>query len=139
MSRHLADRIERTGAIEVLTRTEVTDLDGDESLAEVGLRQSGRVSRMKAGGLFVLLGAQPNTQWLGDSLALDQDGFIRTGPDLGQPPAGLDEPGRPFLLESSLPGVFAAGDVRSGSVKRVAAAVGEGATAVRFVHQLRAW
>jgi thioredoxin reductase (NADPH) len=178
MSRYLADRIDRDGDIEVLTGTEITDVAGDDSLAEVGLRRggphgpdtygpdtyepdgsepdgsepdgSGPVSRVEAQGLFVFLGAQANTGWLGDILALDQDGFIRTGPDLVALPAmqgesgdvtgrGFMEPGRPFPLESSLPGVFAAGDVRDGSVKRVAAAVGEGAMAVRFVHELRDW
>jgi thioredoxin reductase (NADPH) len=97
---------------------------------------SGERRSVPAGALFVLTGSQPRTEWLAGSLARDQDGFILTGPDL---PAGTGRrrrPGRPPLpLETSLPGVFAAGDVRQGSVKRVAAAVGEGAATIPLIHR----
>jgi thioredoxin reductase (NADPH) len=88
----------------------------------------GRTSRVPAAALFILIGARPNTGWLADTLATDADGFLLTGPDL---PA---EGARPYL-ETSVPGVFAAGDVRHGSAKRVASAVGEGANAVQFAQQ----
>jgi thioredoxin reductase (NADPH) len=138
MSRYLVDRIERNADIEVMRHTEVRELVGDESLRLLTVvdNRTGVEHRIPANALFVFIGAEPNTAWLGDSLALDRNGFILTGPDLRRQP-GDDESGRPFLLETSLPSVFAAGDVRSGSIKRVASAVGEGAMAVRFVHQVR--
>lgn len=138
MSRYLADRIERIATIEVMRHSEVTELAGDASLESLTVRdvRTGATTRIAARGLFSFIGARANTAWLGDSVALDDDGFILTGPDLRRA-TGEDEPGRPFLLESSLPAVFAAGDVRSGSIKRVASAVGEGATAVRFIHEIR--
>ena len=85
--------------------------------------------------LFLMTGAEPNTDWLGGCVALDERGFVRTGTELGAD-WHLERP--PFLLETSLPGVFAVGDVRSGSVKRVAAAVGEGSMAIQFVHRVLA-
>jgi thioredoxin reductase (NADPH) len=88
--------------------------------------------------LFVFIGAEPHTEWLGDTVARDDRGFVYTGPDLltgGQRPPGWDLDRDPFYLESSVPGVFAAGDVRASSVKRVASAVGEGAMAVTLVHR----
>ena len=138
MSRYLVDRIQRNADIEVMLHTEVRELVGDESLRLLTVvdNRTGVEQPVPANALFVFIGAEPNTAWLGDSLALDRNGFILTGPDLRRQP-GDDESGRPFLLETSLPSVFAAGDVRSGSIKRVASAVGEGAMAVRFVHQVR--
>jgi len=99
-------------------------------------RLTGTRQSVPADGLFVLIGSQPRTDWLGEDLARDQWGFIRTGPDVLDDPDGRWPAGRPPLPnETSLPGVFAAGDVRRGSVKRVASAVGEGATTIPLVHR----
>jgi thioredoxin reductase (NADPH) len=132
MSRYLADRIERTSGIEVLRHTEVRELVGEGALEAVGVEDSrtGSRRRLEARALFVFIGAEPHTGWLGDRLALDDRGFILTGAD-----AVRDDGRQPFLLETSLPGVFAAGDVRSGSIKRVTSAVGEGAMAIRLAHE----
>ena len=91
-----------------------------------------------AGGLFIFIGAAPRTDWLGDSVMRDNGGFILTGADLmreGKKPAGWTLAREPFWLETNVPGIFAAGDVRARSVKRVASAVGEGSMTVQFVHQ----
>lgn len=132
MSRYLADRIEHTPGIEVLRHTEVRELVGEGALEAVVVEDSrtGSRRRLEARALFVFIGAEPHTGWLGDRLALDDRGFILTGAD-----AVRDDGRQPFLLETSLPGVFAAGDVRSGSIKRVTAAVGEGAMAIRLAHE----
>jgi thioredoxin reductase (NADPH) len=140
MSRYLVDRIERCPAIEVLTETEVRGLRGENGELrelEVANTRTGDVSVVPARALFVFIGAAPHTDWLSGLVALDSHGFVLTGSGA----AGADdttwrELGRePLYLETSLPGVFAAGDVRSGSIKRVASAVGEGAMAVRLVHE----
>jgi thioredoxin reductase (NADPH) len=139
MSRYLADRIERNPGIEVLLHTEVRELVGDRVLEALVVEnnRTGERRRLEARDLFVFIGAQPHTRWLGDELALDDRGYILTGRDAARP-TGKGAPRElgyePYLLETSRPGVFAAGDVRSGSIKRVASAVGEGAMAVRFVH-----
>lgn len=139
MSRYLADRIERNPKIEVLLHTEVRELVGDRVLEVliVENNQTGERRRLEARDLFVFIGAEPHTRWLGDELALDDRGYILTGRDAVRP-TGKGTPQQlgyePYLLETSRPGVFAAGDVRSGSIKRVASAVGEGAMAVRLVH-----
>jgi len=96
------------------------------------------VTSVECGYLFVFIGAEPRTDWLGSSVARDEKGFVYTGPDLlanGMRPAGWDRDRDPFYLECSVPGIFAAGDVRANSVKRVASAVGEGAMAVTLVHR----
>jgi thioredoxin reductase (NADPH) len=133
MSRYLVDRIARTPNVEVLTCTDVRELVGDgalEALVVADLR-TGEQRRIEARALFVFIGADPHTGWLGGQVELDEKGFILTGSSA----APSAEPGlEPSMLETSLPGVFAAGDVRSGSVKRVASAVGEGAMAVQLVH-----
>jgi thioredoxin reductase (NADPH) len=98
---------------------------------------SGTTETIPATALFVLIGAEPHTRWLPDRIARDQWGFVVTGTDLlagAAAPQGWPLPRPPMLLESSLPGVFAAGDVRRGSVKRVAAAVGEGSIVIRLIH-----
>jgi len=136
MSDYLIREIGAAPNIDVCYRVQVADATGTGHLESLVLADtvSGARRSVPADALFVLIGAQPRTQWLGNSLARDRRGFIRTGPDL---PAGTRwPPGRPPLpLETSLPGVFAAGDVRQGSVKRVASAVGEGAATIPLVHR----
>jgi thioredoxin reductase (NADPH) len=131
MSRYLADRIERTPGIDVLLHCELRELVGDALLETVVVEDTvtGRRHEIPARALFVFIGAEPHTQWLGGHVALDDGGYVLTGA------AAARDGHQPQLLETSLPGVFAAGDVRSGSVQRVASAVGDGAIAVRLVHQ----
>jgi thioredoxin reductase (NADPH) len=141
MSRYLIDRIERTDNIELLTHAGVGEFVGDGVLEGIVVEdnRSGERRTLKARTLFVFIGAEANTGWLKGAIALDERGFVPTGRALDR--SALDSQAwnglsrEPFMLESSLPGVFAVGDVRSGSVKRVASAVGEGSMAVRFVHQ----
>jgi thioredoxin reductase (NADPH) len=136
MSSYLARRIEETENIRVLYYTTVQRLLGDTWLREVETlnRENGAVSTIRTTALFSFIGAVPRTDWLPADIEKDAKGFVLTGTSL--PPLPTWRSGRqPFLLETSRPGVFAAGDVRAGSVKRVAAAVGEGATAVQLVHQ----
>jgi thioredoxin reductase (NADPH) len=132
MSRYLADRIERLPGVEVLLHTEVRELLGDDALEELVVEDNhtGERRTLAARAMFVFIGAEPHTGWLGDQLALDDRGFVLTGAD-----AGRDGDRLPSLLETSQPGVFAVGDVRSGSIKRVTSAVGEGAMAVRLIHE----
>ncbi|MET1040668.1 MAG: FAD-dependent oxidoreductase [Acidimicrobiales bacterium] len=139
MSRYLVDRIERLGNVEVLCDTEVRELRGDDTLEALVVEnnRTGERRTLAARAMFVFIGVQPHARWLADQLALDDNGYIRTGADAASPnTAGqAGQTGRqPLPLETSQSGVFAAGDVRSGSVKRVASAVGEGAMAVRLVH-----
>jgi thioredoxin reductase (NADPH) len=140
MSRYLIRRIEDNPAIVLLPYTEIESLEGDYHLERVAWRdnESGRVETHDIRHVFVMTGAQPSTGWLDGCVALDAKGFIKTGPDL----SSEDLTSRhwplaraPYLLETSLPAVFAVGDVRCGNVKRVASAVGEGSIAVAFVHQ----
>src|SRR5262245_24618271 len=138
MSRYLADRLQRR-AVDVLLHTELREAMGDGSLEQLVVEdnRSGARRTIDARALFVFIGAVPSTDWLDGQLALDGDGFVLTGKDAGPEP-GPGEPGatgRRLLLETSWPGVFAAGDVRHGSIKRVASAVGEGAMAVRLAYQ----
>jgi thioredoxin reductase (NADPH) len=140
MSRYLIRRIEENPAIELLPHTEVSELAGDHHLERVGLcdKQRGATEPHAIRHVFVMTGAAPSTDWLANCVVLDSHGFIKTGPDLT--PEELHQAGwplsrAPHLLETSLPGVFAVGDVRSGNVKRVASAVGEGSIAVSFVHR----
>ena len=138
MSRYLVDRVERHPAIEIRVNTEVRELLGDTTLDAVSVEdtQTGERDTLPVQDLFVFIGAQPRTHWLADRLAVDDHGFILTGADV--PAAAADSwssLGRsPSFLETSSPGVLAAGDVRSGSIKRVAAAVGEGSMAIQMVH-----
>jgi thioredoxin reductase (NADPH) len=134
MSRYLVDRIEREPRIVVSPATQVTALIGMDHLEGVRIRRAGQPaeSELAIRGLFVFIGAKPGTDWLAGQLAADTRGFLLTGSDI--PAAKLDDDSRtPLFLESSRPGIFCVGDVRSGSVKRVSAAIGEGAIAVRLV------
>jgi thioredoxin reductase (NADPH) len=141
MSRYLIRRIEESPNIEVRTRTEIVALEGGDCLANVNWRnaQTGTVEAHAIRHVFVMTGAVPNTRWLDGCVALDAAGFIKTGPDLSPEDLAAAQwplPRAPLLLETSLPGVFAVGDVRAGNVKRVASAVGEGSIAVSFVHRV---
>jgi thioredoxin reductase (NADPH) len=138
MSKYLIDEIERTSNIVLTAKTQVIAVEGEERLEALQLRGPEGEYRVPATSLFVFIGAAPRTDWLPPSILRDENGFILAGPDLraeGKQPAQWREAREPFLLESSVPGVFVAGDVRHGSVKRVASAVGEGSIAVQFAHQ----
>ncbi|HMG39569.1 MAG TPA: FAD-dependent oxidoreductase [Nitrososphaeraceae archaeon] len=141
MSRYLVRRIEETATITLHPYTEIIDLQGGNHLESVQWRDSktGRTEKKEIRHLFVMTGANPNTTWLNGCVSLDREGFIKSGPDLS--PEDLSEAHwpinrQPYLLETSLPGVFAIGDVRSGSIKRVASAVGEGSIAISFIHKV---
>jgi thioredoxin reductase (NADPH) len=134
MSRYLIDRIVQNPRIIVSPRTQVTALAGTGQLEGVRIRRAARPaeSDLPVRGLFVFIGARPGTAWLDGQLAEDSHGFLLTGSDI--PVARLDDENmNPLFLETSRPGIFAVGDVRSGSVKRAAAAIGDGSTAVRLV------
>jgi len=140
MSSYLVTEISKTGNICVRLATEVTGVRGQCSLETLTLRDrgGGATRTVPAAGLFVMIGAEPRTGWLPASIGRDDEGFILTGRDLqrtGERPADWPLERPPLLLETSIPGVFAAGDVRHRSIKRVASAVGEGATAIQLVHE----
>jgi thioredoxin reductase (NADPH) len=141
MSQYLIDRIARQPAITIMSRAAVREVDGAGRLEHVIVEDLTTSARrtLAAGALFVLIGAEAHTRWLAESIELDCDGFIVTGPDLSSrarnTPAWQKLGRDPYLVESSLPGVFAVGDVRSRSVKRVASAVGEGSIAIRFASE----
>jgi thioredoxin reductase (NADPH) len=141
MSRYLISRIEGSPKITLHAYTELTEIDGDHHLERVRWRnrKTGEEQGEPIRHVFVMAGAEPSTQWLAGCVAMDAKGFIKTGPDLTQDDlttAAWPLARRPHHLETSLPGVFAVGDVRSNNVKRCASAVGEGAIAVSFVHQV---
>lgn len=140
MSRYLIRRIEDSDKITLLTKTQITALDGDSHLERVTWHNSGadKSETHDVRHVFVFIGASPNSCWSDERINRDDAGFIRTGTDI--PADELDVAGwtlerQPFLLETSCPGIFAVGDVRSGSVKRVASAVGEGSVVVQFIHK----
>ena len=141
MSRYLADRIEQAPNVEVITHSEVRAVTGNGDLEAVVIEdnRTGERRTLPARALFVFIGAEPHTAWLGDQVALDESGYVLTGHEAAHAAAenghweALERP--PLLLETSLPGVLAVGDVRRGSIKRVASAVGEGSMAVRLVHE----
>jgi thioredoxin reductase (NADPH) len=140
MSRYLIRRIEENPRITLHTRTQITALDGNEHLERIGWHSefTGQTESREIGNVFLMTGAVPNTAWLDGCVALDDKDFVRTGMELRAEDltkAGWLLPRAPYLLETSLPGVFAVGDVRSDSVKRVAAAVGEGSICVQLVHR----
>ncbi|WAL63200.1 FAD-dependent oxidoreductase [Amycolatopsis cynarae] len=139
MSHYLIEQLEAIDNVHVRTHTTVVRAHGEEHLEQLTLCDGqGHFETVPASHLFVFIGAAPRTDWLGDAVVRDEHGFVRTGPDLlvdGRRPPGWPLDRDPYHLESSIPGVFVAGDVRSQSVKRVASAVGEGAMAVTLVHR----
>ena len=142
MSRYLVDRIEIDARIDVRTKSTITGLEGEQTLTSVHVTTDGVEAVVLCAALFSFIGADPAADWLSGCAALDEHGFVLTDQSLGE--AHLDERWealgrRPFPFETSYPGLFAAGDVRSGSIKRVAAAVGEGSAAVRSVHEYLAF
>jgi thioredoxin reductase (NADPH) len=140
MSRYLIRRIEDNPNITLHVHTRLTALEGEQRLERVSWRDetSETVDTHTIEHVFLMTGAVPNTAWLQGCVVLDDKGFARTGPDVHPEElaeAGWPLPRTPHLLETSLPGIFAVGDVRSGNVKRIASAVGEGAICVQFVHR----
>jgi thioredoxin reductase (NADPH) len=135
MSQYLIDNIEANPAVQVRPRAQVVSAIGDTHLEALVLRdrETSEEEKVDAGALFIFIGQTAHTEWLSDLVQLDERGFVLTGTDLG-PLVGWNLERDPLPLETSVPGMFAAGDVRHGSIKRVAGAVGEGATAIRFVH-----
>ncbi|WP_433288322.1 FAD-dependent oxidoreductase [Pseudonocardia sp. CA-142604] len=143
MSTYLIKQLEAIDNVSVRTRSEVVEANGDGHLQSLTIcdRETGDIDSVKAASMFVFIGAAPRTEWLDGVVERDKRGFVRTGPDLvvdGQRPPGWPLDRDPYHLESSVPGVFVAGDVRADSVKRVASAVGEGAMAVTLVHRFLA-
>ena len=143
MSRYLIDQIEKTPNVQLWNHAEVVEVSGDTHLEEISVlcSDTNKVERVPATAMFIYIGAEPRTDWLGNAVLRDDRGFVLAGPDLlkdGKRPPGWTVDRPPFLLESSVPGVFVVGDVRHGSIKRVASAVGEGAIAVQFVHRYMA-
>lgn len=140
MSQYLIDQIRKTPNIQVQTRAQVVEVMGEDHLTALSVQcaDTGKTETVPAGLLSVFIGAEPNTEWLSGVVQRDDRGFILTGTALlrdGKPPQGWPLERDPFWTETSVPGIFAAGDVRHGSVKRVASGVGEGSIAVQFVHQ----
>ncbi|MFN7992125.1 MAG: FAD-dependent oxidoreductase [Bryobacteraceae bacterium] len=139
MSKYLIDEIEKTPNVHVECSTHVVEVHGEEHLEAITVERGAKERRrIEASTLFIFIGAQPQTDWLSGVVERDTHGFILTGPDLmrdGKPPATWNFERDPGLLETSVPGIFAVGDVRHGSIKRVASGVGEGSVAIQFVHQ----
>ena len=140
MSQYLIEQIKETPNIQVWANAGVVEAHGESHLEEISVlcSDTDKTERVPASSMFIFIGALPRTDWLADLVERDERGFILTGPDLmrdGQRPKGWPLDRDPFLLETNLPGLFAVGDVRHGSVKRVASGVGEGSVAVQFIHQ----
>ena len=140
MSQYLIDQIKKTPNIQIWAHASVVEAHGASHLEEISVlcSDTNKIERVAASSMFIFIGALPRTDWLGGLIERDDRGFILTGPDLirdGQRPKGWGLERDPFLLETNVPGIFAVGDVRHGSVKRVASGVGEGSVAVQFIHQ----
>jgi thioredoxin reductase (NADPH) len=140
MSQYLIDQIKGTSNIHVEFGSQVIEVHGDDHLQEVSIKcdKTGDITRVPAAALFIFIGAEPRTSWLDGMVEIDSRGFVLTGPDLmrdGRRPKNWSLERDPALLETNVPGIFAVGDVRHGSIKRVASGVGEGSIAIQFVHQ----
>jgi thioredoxin reductase (NADPH) len=140
MSQYLIDQIKETSNIQLWTHASVAEVHGETHLEEISIlcSDTDKLERVPASAMFIFIGALPRTDWLAGTVERDERGFVMTGPDLmhgGQRPKGWTPDRDPFLLETNVPGIFAVGDVRHGSVKRVASGVGEGSVAVQFIHQ----
>jgi thioredoxin reductase (NADPH) len=140
MSQYLIDQIQKTPNIQIWNHASVAEVHGDKRLEEISVlcSDTNKIERTPASSMFIFIGALPGTDWLAGLVERDERGFILTGPDLirnGERPKGWTLDRDPFLLETNVPGIFAVGDVRHGSVKRVASGVGEGSVAVQFIHQ----
>jgi len=140
MSQYLIDQIKETPNIQLWTHASVAEVHGETRLEEISVlcSDTNTVERVPASSMFIFIGALPRTDWLAGTVERDERGFLLTGPDLmhgGERPKGWTPDRDPFLLETNVPGIFAVGDVRHGSVKRVASGVGEGSVAVQFIHQ----
>src|SRR6202167_967361 len=140
MSQYLIDQIKERPNVQLWANASVAEVHGDTHLEEISFlcSDSNKIDRVQANSMFIFIGALPRTDWLADVVERDERGFILTGPDLvrdGERPKGWGLDRDPFLLETNVPGIFAVGDVRHGSIKRVASGVGEGSVAVQFIHQ----
>ena len=140
ISQYLIDQVKETPNIQIWAHASIAEVHGDSRLEEISVlcSDTNKVEQVKANSMFIFIGALPRTDWLGDLVERDARGFILTGPDLfidGSRPKGWGLDRDPFLLETNIPSIFAVGDVRHGSVKRVASGVGEGSVAVQFIHQ----
>lgn len=140
MSQYLIDQVQATPNIQIWAHASVAEVHGGTHLEEISVlcSDTNKIERVPANAMFIFIGALPRTDWLTDVIERDDRGFILTGPDLiwnGERPKGWTLDRDPFLLETNIPGIFAVGDVRHGSVKRVASGVGEGSVAVQFIHQ----